>query len=354
MFAASSASWALSALAPVLAFAQTPASDLPTVTLPGAERALAALSPSTAPARLDLADLPESPEDPRWDQPAAWERWADALLGESASDVPDARRRADLCLLARATGRWNDAWRHWQRAQGDPAVLAALLPALLPGLAPSDLASLGAPGGVPGPLPAGVLLAPALPPEIEGAGYGRLERRSMRIDGLRVGAAVIGVRVRVESEGVQIDLEHQGGEAASVRVLLPEPEGFEITSVYLDWYRQDAGRGPYAVLVEPGQEEPRALFARCRPRTPSWPTRLPARLPAQDRLRGLAVVAGDGRGAGLAAALARLLDVPTRWVAQASDVPEGALAIDLARAPDPDRLARRVMAMTEERLLGLR
>jgi hypothetical protein len=238
--------------------AQSPRIELP----PGpAAEALARVSADTRPAAL-----PKIPVAP-WEEPATWRRWAELLSAESTGSPPDPARRAELALLALAQHRWDDAWRRFIECSASPAVVAALRPHFLPG---TDGRTLGD----------GALLTPALPPSSTPAPSGRVERRSMRIEGLEVGAAVLAVRVSVEVEGVQIDIEHLSGGAVKLSIAIPEDREFGFADEYVDWYRQEKSGVAHEVTIRPG-DEPHTLYARFEPRAPAWPTLLPERLPAQ-------------------------------------------------------------------------
>ncbi len=296
----------------------------PRIQLPDgpAARAWAAVGPETLPAAVELEGLPAHPRDALWGSPDTWDRWARALKAEAEAEWPDPSRRAELALLAWGQGRSDDAWGHLACTGGEPGICAALLPALLPGLPPEHRGRdrIG-PGGVPRALPDGVLLRPALPPSSGLPHPGRLERRNMRLDGLRIGEAVLALDVRVEYEGVQIDVHHLEGGAASFLLVLPEPPSFETRVEYVDWFRQDTVGLPHRVEMGPGEEYPRTLFGRVLPRETRWPRRLPDRLPCSLELDGLRLlVPADDRHrralGGLAAALERVLEVPCELVAE--------------------------------------
>jgi hypothetical protein len=138
---------------------------------------------------------------------------------------------------------------------------------------------------------------------------------------VRVGAALVDVTVTVEATGVQVDLAHVEGEAATVHVLLPEPQGFEIRVEYLDWMRRDDAdmRTPIRVELLPG-EEPHQLYGRVLERRSDLPTGAAAQLPAALRQGGLTfeVPADDPEHATLAqiaAVVEDLLGVRTRLLA---------------------------------------
>lgn len=248
---------------------------------------LAADRAPTALAREDVAA--------DWNDPAAFERWRAALESATGTDVRPARAR--LALLALRQGRADDAWTHVTVAGADPALLAALLPRFLPGIGAEDAVGVG---GLAGALPDGAVLMPATPPRTKPLERGRIERRAMRVRGLRVGEAVLGLRIAVEPEGVQIDIEHQGGGAARVAVKLPTEPGFELANEYVDWFQAEKRGVAHVVEVRPGDEE-HTLYGRFEtrgPRDSAQAHALPAVAPASLELGGIAIrpePGADGR-----------------------------------------------------------
>src|SRR5258706_584115 len=129
---------------------------------------------------------------------------------------------------------------------------------------------------------AGAIRRPAFPPHATGAGEiprGAVERRAMRIDGVRVGTATIALRVSVEGEGVEIDVEHRGGGDVELKIAIPVDPQFAFADEYVDWFRQEERGVPHVVAVHAG-DEPHTLYARFEPRRPEWPSRMPDKLPA--------------------------------------------------------------------------
>jgi len=255
-----------------------------------AGRAFAGVSPSTVAAALPAA-VARGLEDKAWQQPGTWMGWAEAVRAEADASAPHAVQRAYLAQIALAQGRWDDAWDHFAATGGEPGLCAGLLPRFLPGVAAAPQASAGdgpptfaaALGGHVGALPEGVLLRPALPPPAVPAaqvalGRNWIERRSMRLEGLRIGAAIVAMKVSLESDGVQVEFTHQGGGAARWNVMLPEPLDFEVRVAYVDWMRQDEVGIALEVAIAPG-DEPHTLFGRFRPRSIPWPTNLPPATP---------------------------------------------------------------------------
>lgn len=293
--------------------AQAPTQARPLLPEGPAARALAGVGRGTQPHGLALASehLPGllAHPDP-WSLPATWEHWARWVEAEAELGEPDPSRRAALCLLARAQGRDEDAWAHLAAAGGDPAWVASALPYLWPGIA-FDLPA--AAGGRPAPLPAGARLAPALPPGAAEVLRGRAPRAELALRGLQVGGGRIDLRLVLEPVGVELELRHAGGADVEVEVLLPIPPGFEAWVDYVDWLRQDEPGAPRRLTVGAGDEEPRQLFARLRPRPEPLPASPRAALPAGLALGGLRLAAREEEREALAAAaaaLGRLAGVP--------------------------------------------
>ncbi|HUR27200.1 MAG TPA: hypothetical protein VM509_03380 [Planctomycetota bacterium] len=243
-----------------------------------AARAFAGVGPTTAPTTLPGAAL-ATLDAPEWRTPGPWTAWADAVRAEASATEPDPFRRAQLARTALAQGRFDDAWEHFAWTGAAPSVTAALLPQFLPGVTQRAEA-----GGIVAALPDGALLQPAIPPPSVPAAdvlLGRtwIERREMRLEGLRIGAATLAMKVKLESDGIQVEFEHRAGAAAHVRVLLPELADFEVRVAYVDWMRQDEVGRVLEFDIAPGDEE-HTLFGRFKPRTIGWPTNLPQGTPS--------------------------------------------------------------------------
>jgi len=298
------------------------------VTLPesSAARAFASVASDTAPTDL-AAEL--YAQDAWLRNPASAEaatvyaRWGTWLEAEAGAVTIDPRSRSGLVLFAVHQRRFEDAWAHFGRLSAAPEWAAAVLPQLLPG-APAEIAA--APGGVPGALPDGVLLAPAPPPPPHSDPRGSLRPRSAEVKGVRIGEALVDIRISVEPSGVQVDLEHVGGGPTTVRVLLPEPVGQEIRVEYLDWMRQDELRVPLVVGLSPDDEEEHTLWGRFQPRRVPMPA-LPTGEPPRAFLRGglfLTLKPGDeleAEAQAFASAMGKLFGVPTGVLAT-GEVPE--------------------------------
>ncbi len=238
-----------------------------------AARAWASVGPETTPISLSEELLEQNPwlRRPRDADPElVWGRWGEWLGAERARELTDARERTGLLVLATSEARWSDAWLHFGRLGAAPRWAAAVLPHLFLGL-PLDHPIEA--GGIPAPLADGVLLTIAPPPAPAGAPRGSFVRRQASFPGLRIGAARVDLRITLEPSGVQVDLQHVGGDAASVRVLLPEPEGSEIRVEYIDWMREDERRAPLKLELLPGSEEHNLFgrFTERRERMPALP-----------------------------------------------------------------------------------
>ncbi len=257
----------------------------------------AALAADQAPAVLAREDVATD-----WNDPATFERWRAALESTGGTEVRTARAR--LALLALRQGRTDDAWTHATIAGADPSLLAALLPRFLPGIGAEDAVGIG---GLAGALPDGAVLVPATPPRTKPLERGRIERRMMRVRGLRVGDAVLGLRIVVEPEGVQIDIEHQGGGAARVAVKLPVEPGFELGNEYVDWFQAEVKGVAHVVEIRPGDEE-HTLYGRFAVAEHAVHFALPPAAPSSASLGGIAIRPEWGAdGLARAEALARAL-----------------------------------------------
>lgn len=262
--------------------------------------------PAPRPSALPVSALTALGED------ADWSGWAQRLQSLRAAEQPSERaaERLWLAVFARMQGRDDDAWEHLAHAAADGAALEAVLPLFVPG-AVATLAD-----GTPKRLEDGAVFAPALPPPRTAAaevvlGTGRPRPGFARVEGLAVGEARIDVNVRVETDGVQVDLTHVSGPALRLFVLLPQAPDFELRSEYVDWIRQEGPPAPREVELVPGAE-PLAVFGRFRHRKVAWPTEVPGALPAALSRAGLRLVAEDQSSRRLAEALPTLLGVDVR------------------------------------------
>ncbi|MCB9915375.1 MAG: hypothetical protein H6828_09525 [Planctomycetes bacterium] len=279
-----------------------------------------------------------------------WRAWGAALAG-CAGDAEEAPAdRAGLALFARAQGRWSDAWAHLEHLGGHPEWSAAVLPLLLPGVPD------GTPpghGGLPSALPDGVLLTPALPPSRWAPSASYVEPTQAEVHGLRIGDATVDVRVSLDGSGVQVDLLHTGGGPATVRVLLPEPEGLAIRVEYLDWMRQDAVREAMLVELLPGEEE-HNLFGRFAPRRTPLPASPRGELPRALREGGLWFECGADEALeevrAAAEVMAAALGVPGGVVAPGEAPGCGPWSPTLVHLAYEPGAARRLLAQVAARL----
>lgn len=286
--------------------------------------------------------------DPGWDSVQPWLRWADLVRAEAQAEQPDARRRAALCLAARAQGRYHDAWHHFGQTGADPALARRILPTLLLGL-PLDhpLES----DGSPSPLPAGSLLWPCIPPRSENFLEGYVDRRAALISNLSVGAALISLRISIEGDGVQVDVGYLKGDEAQLRLRMPVPAHQAVDVEYFDWDRIEPIGSLHTVVVNSGSG-PQTGWVRFRPQSATWPGSLP---PPEYEPVGIEIAgtAGDPRPAALAQALERALGIPARASLGLPQVARGRspLRIRLAPAAEGHSLLRAVISLSERRAL---
>lgn len=300
-----------------------------------------------------------------WREEEDWRKWADAVAAERASPGTDNLRRSLLASCAWSQGRSDDAWDHVAALAAAPEWLRVTVPFLFPGVFPPELLSgdvrnrLGALDGVND----GDVLAPALPPPSVPAselvlGTGRIERRAMKLTGLRIGAALVDMRVALEYEGLQIDLEHKSGADAKVKLRLPMPIDFDIANVYVDWQRREGPTTDDVEVTLVAGGEPTTIFARFEPLQVRWPTVLPSTLDATAREHGFALIVGDddperGRISGFATAMERLLGCKTQVVSPAqAPTAAPAISIDLSAGPDRDRKLRGLISQCERFVLA--
>ncbi|MCA9001106.1 MAG: hypothetical protein KDB61_04220 [Planctomycetes bacterium] len=360
---------ALSFLGTVLAPANPAPQELeaPKVTFsaPGLGKVWAAVGPTTVPDALpvEAQELSETP----FGKPVlvAWSR-AMAQVGEPETALEDrVRARLTLCLIAKAQGRDQDAWHHFERLGDGPGAVARALPHLWPGV-PFQVN--------PGPggrlqLPANVALQPAfhLLPEDEGrAGTGP---QSMTwTGGLRVGSEALDLRSTLQPEGLEMDLWNRGAAACNLRVTLPTPRNFEAAYTYSDWEQTEDAQAGISIQLPAQREEPWTLFCRLKPAFEAWPG-LPKNRSDwfQDRELRLVLdkdeVPSEDMQA-LAQALSDRLQIPVGF-ADSQDPPElRSVTIDMGsgvenspsepqrKAPSPRQArVRRLLSSVEEFLL---
>jgi hypothetical protein len=313
----------------------------------GAEREIKAIP--AAPWREQLASA-------RWDEPQNWTAWAAAVRRARG----DAAAHFELAAAALGQGRDEDAWEHFALAPSGAEQRSerlALLTAFLPGVPSAQLGASWRDGELQ--LPDGVTLAPRLPPLDRSVrerllGMGRLERREMRVDGLRLGAARFDMRVAIEQDGVQIDIENLSGGPAKLRLALPQPLDFELRGVYVDWEKLDAPALPLELdLAADGP--PLSVYARFAPLMVSWPSTWPAELEPRVRQHGFVLVGAPAdpllpRLRGFAAALEPLVGVRGQWEALALGAPSAhplATRLDFSRGADRESKWRALVGAAE-------
>lgn len=323
-----------------------------------AATAWSAANGAQAPALID-ARLAKLLDPGAWDGADNWAAWSAAVRR-----APDGGARAELAAAALGQGRDEDAWDHFAALSASPATMLALLPAFAPGVHSGGAAAFDAQGFWC--VPDGAHLTPRLPPLDRPAserllGLGRLERRAITVRGVKIGGALVDMRVSVEHDGVQIDFDALEGTAARCTVSIPSPLDFELTTTYCDWERTADVRKPIAVRLEPGAPT-LTLYGRCQPRDVRWPSARPAELEARTQLQGFALVCAPGdeaceRVRGFAAALERLTGVPATAESLAAGAPTAnplATRIDLSRGPERDRKFRALVSTAETWALSRR
>jgi len=336
----------LGLLASFLVAQEAPLRVLPAGTR--AERTAAVLHGGVVARALD-APAPGSVE--------AWKGWAADLEAARKAREPEPAREARLAIFALEQQRWIEAWAHFERCGGDPAVCAALLPRFLPGLAPG--APLGK-DGFAGALPDGVVLRPALPPLKGDAPPGRLERREMKLAQLAVGKAVLSLRIAVEYDGITVELAHVAGESCKLALVLPCEPGYQIANEYIDWYVQESHGAPLALELQPGAES-RTLYGRLEQRSTHAPERVPEKLPALAAREGLVLeLFREDPQQAFVSSIAESLRAPPLaldarvWIRGSKDIPAG-LRVDLTRPEERvQRLAELCGAIERFVLAGAR
>lgn len=334
-------------IALLLALLQSEPADPPRLSLPAgpAARAWSAVERAT-----QLAPLPPECEvfaqPSAWNQRDTWSRWADIL--NAANGDTDARHAARVAatLAALSQGRSEDAWDHFAALADRPQWLVALAPYFVFGGPSSEFAN-------------EVVIAPSLPPLNRPArerllGLGRLEAREMRWVNVGVGAARVDLRVAVEFEGLQIDVEHRSGEEATLGIVLPELLDFEFSSVYVDWEVEPQVEGPHVVSVSATTPKIE-IYARCRPVQLRWPMTLPNELDTRARRDGFQVLVAENdlaspRALGFADALAKLTRstaIVRSIAAPPTQPPWSGLSLDFSSGPERVRKFRTLLSLLE-------
>ncbi len=296
-------------------------------------------APLPAGALIEPANWPPHEDPEAWLDPGAWSRWAESL----ARSEPSARAAAVRAALAQ--GRHDSAWQGLVEIAGqDPAEGARLLPAFLPGLtAPARVDVRGKLEA----LPDGVLLAPALPPPTRTPG--RFDIRSATVNDLAIGSGRARLTVGVRGDGIEYELEHIGGDAIELRLLVTAPLGRWIENLYADWDKQADMRAPISIRLEPGAE-PYRVWARTRAQTLAWPGIGPDVLDPRMERTGIEFVVGRSDPwraeiEDLARGMERMLGVRTR-VADEPRIADGLSPVRLV-LPGPDRRESWLLELVE-------
>ncbi|QDU68068.1 hypothetical protein [Engelhardtia mirabilis] len=309
--------------------------------------AFAALPPGEAGVSPSLAWPPVDAAPGAWTDGGPWSDWAEAVAAERDGDQPDVARRERLCLTALRQGRHGDAWRHAAVvARQDPDRGRALLARLQPG-APAGTAVLG--DGRLEPLPMGVLLEPSLAPPTD-PGPNRLDIREVVVHGLRIGEGVVGLKVGVRGDGVELQIEHEGGAPVELSVRVPCPIGFRTRVEYANWEKLPTIGESIPVRVEAGGEAFR-VWARNELDPTPWPAATPATFDSRLTHSGLLLVVAPGDPAaaelgGLATAFSRLLGVACSTVTDPRAPAAGVTAPLRVDLTDPASRGPRLAALT--------
>jgi len=291
-----------------------------------------------------------------WDDERNWTTWA-ASVGRARND---AAAHFELAAAALGQGRDEDAWEHFAlapRGVEQRGERLALLTAFLPGVPSAQAGASWSDGELR--LPDGVTLAPRLPPLDRPVrerllGMGRLERREMRVDGLRIGAARLDLRVAIEQDGLQLDFENLSGGPAKLRLALPCPLDFELRGVYVDWQKLESPTSPLELELS-ADGPPLVVYARFAPLLVSWPSTWPTELEPRVRQHGFVLVGAPAdpllpRLRGFAAALEPLVGVAGRCEALAVGAPGAhplATRLDFSRGLDRESKWRALVGAAE-------
>jgi hypothetical protein len=305
--------------------------------------------PSRAPAAEELK-FPGAWKPDAWRAAATWEAWALTVRVEANARQPDVVQRARLAELALVQQRWDDAWLHFAACGASREWMSGLLPSFLPGINTNDREVRGP---LPAALPDGVVLRPSLPPPSENVAPGRIDARAMKVDGFVVGTATLSMRVAVEAEGIEIDIEHRGGGAAKLSVVMPAPSDWDIGNEYVDWVVQPTHHAPLEIGID-ASDPMRTLYGRFAPRELAHPTRVPDSVPAQIEHGTLWLLApGDGSDAALFDGIAKSLSrLPLQIACSVRKLSEPAAPLDPER-PCATVVDLRDDALRDEKLAWL-
>lgn len=285
-----------------------------------------------------------------------------AVQTPSEEESPEARAqrsnaRLQLCLIAKAHDRHQDAWRHFRALLASPTHASRALPYLWPGVpfdtewsTPTTLA-----------LPAQATLSPAFPPQPELDEPMLPGPQRMHCKGaLTVGGNPLDLRATLQSTGYELDLV-QGSPAnpeLAVTVVLPKPRNFRRDLVYSDWVREDDTDQPVTVALPAGREDAWTLFERLKPDFEAWPAHPSRTSPWRKQRRvelELTAPLGDQNAwqpTALAQHLSALLELPVEVVASPDPVPARTTRVRLdPGAAGLDRV-RRLLSSVEAFLLA--
>ncbi|MEZ6018600.1 MAG: hypothetical protein R3F17_00435 [Planctomycetota bacterium] len=329
------------------ATAEAPAVDLGR---PACNRIWSLVAPDCAPAPWP-ADLPRQELDREPFAAPVLDAWAAALARLTAPDsAPEARSaaRLSLSLIAKAQGRYQDAWQHWRALADTPAAAVRALPYLWPGIAFQNDGLAGARVE----LAAGQVLAPAFPPlPLDGEAPDRGPLVLHFKEHLRYAGAALDLRLTLTNQGIELDLFAPGGEALSVPVTLPVPRDAALDLLYNDWERVEEGVMPVVVALPADRTSPWTVFLRLRGEFEPWPG-LPRGGAAWARGRRLHLVTGDeAQGRVLAAHLGRLLGMDISAGPAPDPQPERTTLIPLPAGVEGVARLRRLLSGAETWLI---
>ncbi len=321
--------------------ADTPKAAAPKVSFsaPSLDKVWAAVGPETEPCPLPLqaAALDDAPYGPE-----VLQAWSAALSQVRAPQAPlQARLDAHLglCLIAKAQGRDQDAWFHFQKLGDGPQQVARALPYLWPGVPFATPVGKGARIA----LQAGTLLKPIFPllPE-DGAQAPDGPPRLTWTGGLTVQDKPLDLRFTLQPEGIEMDLWNRGSEALSIKVILPSPRNFECSYTYSDWEKTKNAHLGIAVELPAKREDAWTLFSRLKPAFEAWPASPKADSAwFQDRSMRLILAPDEAPTPSLktlAKVLRDLLEVPVGFGTQDQELPPRCVTIDLGPPPSGEEL----------------
>ncbi|MFT5287204.1 MAG: hypothetical protein ACI8TQ_003384 [Planctomycetota bacterium] len=294
---------------------------------------------------------PDGIEASGWERVEPWMEWAKLVRAEAESEFPKPLRRAELARIAAATGRHEDAWTHFENCASDPSVAAALLPYLFPGI-PLDTH----PGAE---LQSGITLRPLLPPPTtKNLAYGSFDPASLSVTNLKVGEALLSLKLDLSRDGVQIDVTHLSGGPTRLALVMARPEGYYTKTEFLDWERLEDRQTARAIRASADSEveTEHSYWGRFSPLKQGWPgiqnadsTQILERL----RRAGIVIQAApdlEARACGLAFGIEHVFGIPTSEGTLRSGANEPALqplVLRLSEESGMDGL-RVVMGMVEQ------